>query len=50
MGLRLRDRRTPLPAMQTFLKGLTATYDAKFFLEKAERLGISSAKASSATR
>jgi hypothetical protein len=25
--------------MQTFLEGLTATHDAKFFLEEAERLG-----------
>jgi alpha-ketoglutarate-dependent taurine dioxygenase len=27
------------PAMQIFLEGLTATHDAKFFLEEAERLG-----------
>ncbi|KAF1977271.1 taurine catabolism dioxygenase [Bimuria novae-zelandiae CBS 107.79] len=27
------------PAMQRFLEGLTATHDAKFFLEEAERLG-----------
>ncbi|KAF1913439.1 hypothetical protein BDU57DRAFT_482371 [Ampelomyces quisqualis] len=27
------------PAMQQFLEGLTATHDAKFFLEEAERLG-----------
>jgi alpha-ketoglutarate-dependent taurine dioxygenase len=27
------------PAMQVFLEGLTATHDAKFFLEEAERLG-----------
>jgi hypothetical protein len=25
--------------MQRFLEGLTATHDAKFFLEEAERLG-----------
>ena len=25
--------------MQQFLEGLTATHDAKFFLEEAERLG-----------
>jgi hypothetical protein len=25
--------------MQVFLEGLTATHDAKFFLEEAERLG-----------
>lgn len=27
------------PAMQTFLEGLTATHDARFFLDEAERLG-----------
>jgi alpha-ketoglutarate-dependent taurine dioxygenase len=36
-GYEIYDRLSP--AMQTFLEGLTATHDAKFFLEEAERLG-----------
>ena len=36
-GYELYDRLSP--AMQVFLEGLTATHDAKFFLEEAERLG-----------
>jgi alpha-ketoglutarate-dependent taurine dioxygenase len=36
-GYEVYDRLSP--AMQTFLEGLTATHDAKFFLEEAERLG-----------
>ena len=36
-GYEIYDRLSP--PMQTFLEGLTATHDAKFFLEEAERLG-----------
>jgi alpha-ketoglutarate-dependent taurine dioxygenase len=36
-GYEIYDRLSP--AMQQFLEGLTATHDAKFFLEEAERLG-----------
>lgn len=36
-GYEIYDRLSP--AMQVFLEGLTATHDAKFFLEEAERLG-----------
>ncbi|KAF2125897.1 TfdA family taurine catabolism dioxygenase TauD [Dothidotthia symphoricarpi CBS 119687] len=36
-GYEIYDRLSP--AMQTFLEGLTATHDARFFLEEAERLG-----------
>lgn len=36
-GYEIYDRLSP--AMQTFLEGLTATHDAKFFLEEADRLG-----------
>ena len=36
-GYEIFDRLSP--AMQVFLEGLTATHDAKFFLEEAERLG-----------
>lgn len=36
-GYEIYDRLSP--AMQSFLEGLTATHDAKFFLEEAERLG-----------
>jgi hypothetical protein len=36
-GYEIYDRLSS--AMQTFLEGLTATHDAKFFLEEAERLG-----------
>lgn len=36
-GYEVYDRLSP--AMQQFLEGLTATHDAKFFLEEAERLG-----------
>ncbi|KAF2824871.1 taurine catabolism dioxygenase [Ophiobolus disseminans] len=36
-GYEIYDRLSP--AMQTFLEGLTATHDAKFFLEEAQRLG-----------
>jgi hypothetical protein len=36
-GYEVYDRLSP--AMQTFLEGLTATHDAKFFLEEAARLG-----------
>lgn len=36
-GYEIYDRLSP--AMRTFLEGLTATHDAKFFLEEAERLG-----------
>ena len=36
-GYEVFDRLSP--AMQVFLEGLTATHDAKFFLEEAERLG-----------
>jgi alpha-ketoglutarate-dependent taurine dioxygenase len=36
-GYEIYDRLSP--AMQIFLEGLTATHDAKFFLEEAERLG-----------
>jgi len=36
-GYEIYDRLSP--AMRTFLQGLTATHDAKFFLEEAERLG-----------
>ncbi|KAH7070621.1 hypothetical protein BKA63DRAFT_81417 [Paraphoma chrysanthemicola] len=36
-GYEVYDRLSP--AMQKFLEGLTATHDAKFFLEEAERLG-----------
>ncbi|KAG4419595.1 hypothetical protein IFR04_007297 [Cadophora malorum] len=36
-GYEIYDRLSP--AMQTFLEGLTATHDAKFFLEEASRLG-----------
>lgn len=36
-GYEIFDRLSP--AMQTFLEGLTATHDATFFLEEAERLG-----------
>jgi len=36
-GYEVYDRLSP--AMQRFLEGLTATHDAKFFLEEAERLG-----------
>ena len=36
-GYEIYDRLSP--PMQTFLEGLTATHDAKFFLDEAERLG-----------
>ncbi|KAM0321564.1 hypothetical protein ACHAQA_010054 [Verticillium albo-atrum] len=36
-GYEIYDRLSP--AMQVFLEGLTATHDAKFFLDEAERLG-----------
>jgi alpha-ketoglutarate-dependent taurine dioxygenase len=36
-GYEIYDRLSP--AMQVFLEGLTATHDAKFFLEEASRLG-----------
>ncbi|KKY17020.1 putative alpha-ketoglutarate-dependent taurine dioxygenase [Phaeomoniella chlamydospora] len=36
-GYEIYDRLSP--NMQQFLEGLTATHDAKFFLEEAERLG-----------
>ena len=36
-GYEIYDRLSP--PMQKFLEGLTATHDAKFFLEEAERLG-----------
>ncbi|KAG9245897.1 alpha-ketoglutarate-dependent taurine dioxygenase [Calycina marina] len=36
-GYEIYDRLSP--AMQSFLEGLTATHDAKFFLEEATRLG-----------
>ena len=36
-GYEIDDRLSP--AMRSFLEGLTATHDAKFFLEEAERLG-----------
>ncbi|KAL5113424.1 hypothetical protein ACEQ8H_008692 [Pleosporales sp. CAS-2024a] len=36
-GYEIYDRLSP--AMQQFLQGLTATHDAKFFLDEAERLG-----------
>ncbi|KAH7371632.1 hypothetical protein BKA66DRAFT_514004 [Pyrenochaeta sp. MPI-SDFR-AT-0127] len=36
-GYEIFDRLSP--AMQKFLEGLTATHDAKFFVEEAERLG-----------
>jgi len=36
-GYEVYDRLSP--AMQKMLEGLTATHDAKFFLEEAERLG-----------
>jgi alpha-ketoglutarate-dependent taurine dioxygenase len=36
-GYEIFDRLSP--AMQNFLESLTATHDAKFFLEEAERLG-----------
>ncbi|KAH7139540.1 hypothetical protein B0J11DRAFT_46516 [Dendryphion nanum] len=36
-GYEIYDRLSP--SMRTFLEGLTATHDAKFFLEEAERLG-----------
>ncbi|XP_014556084.1 hypothetical protein COCVIDRAFT_100892 [Bipolaris victoriae FI3] len=36
-GYEIYDRLSP--AMRTFLEGLTATHDAKFFLDEAERLG-----------
>ncbi|KAL6709354.1 hypothetical protein ACN47E_001761 [Coniothyrium glycines] len=36
-GYEIYDRLSP--AMQKFLEGLTATHDATFFLEEAERLG-----------
>lgn len=36
-GYEIYDRLSP--PMQQFLEGLTATHDAKFFLEEAERLG-----------
>lgn len=36
-GYEIYDRLSP--AMASFLEGLTATHDAKFFLEEAERLG-----------
>lgn len=36
-GYEIYDRLSP--AMRTFLETLTATHDAKFFLEEAERLG-----------
>lgn len=36
-GYEIYDRLSP--AMQKFLEGLTATHDAKFFLDEAERLG-----------
>ncbi|KAK1917201.1 hypothetical protein P3342_012046 [Pyrenophora teres f. teres] len=36
-GYEIYDRLSP--AMRTMLQGLTATHDAKFFLEEAERLG-----------
>jgi alpha-ketoglutarate-dependent taurine dioxygenase len=36
-GYEIYDRLSP--AMQQFLEGLTATHDAKFFLQEAERLG-----------
>ena len=36
-GYEIYDRLSP--AMQQFLEGLTATHDAKFFLDEAERLG-----------
>lgn len=36
-GYEIYDRLSP--AMREFLEGLTATHDAKFFLEEAERLG-----------
>ena len=36
-GYEIFDRLSP--AMQVFLEGLTATHDAKFFLEEAARLG-----------
>ena len=36
-GYEIYDRLSP--AMQTFLEGLTATHDAKFFLDEAQRLG-----------
>ena len=36
-GYEIYDRLSP--AMQIFLEGLTATHDAKFFLDEAERLG-----------
>jgi alpha-ketoglutarate-dependent taurine dioxygenase len=36
-GYEIYDRLSP--SMRVFLEGLTATHDAKFFLEEAERLG-----------
>jgi hypothetical protein len=36
-GYEIYDRLSP--KMREFLEGLTATHDAKFFLEEAERLG-----------
>ncbi|KFZ00928.1 hypothetical protein V501_10340 [Pseudogymnoascus sp. VKM F-4519 (FW-2642)] len=36
-GYEIYDRLSP--TMQTFLEGLTATHDARFFLDEAERLG-----------
>lgn len=36
-GYEIYDRLSP--AMRTMLEGLTATHDAKFFLDEAERLG-----------
>lgn len=36
-GYEIYDRLSP--AMRVFLEGVTATHDAKFFLEEAERLG-----------